>query len=106
MRILVTGVTGYVGAALVPRLPARRPRSSAASARAAHRVTRHPSTAFVEGDVDQRAPAWRRALDGVEVAYYLIHSMERASNGGYDAHERAPPRRFAAAATARRACAA
>ena len=38
------------------------------------------------------------ALDGVDVAYYLIHSMERASNGSFAAREEEGAQRFAEAA--------
>jgi nucleoside-diphosphate-sugar epimerase len=41
-----------------------------------------------------------RALEDVEVAYYLIHSMERAESDGFPARERVAAERFAAAASA------
>lgn len=73
MRILVTGITGYVGSALAPRLVA-----------AGHDVTglaRDPSRSTVPDVPVHRGDAvagagLREALRGVEVAYYLIHSME------------------------------
>ena len=50
------------------------------------------------------APAWTRALDGVDVAYYLIHSMEGAADGAFADLERRQAETFAAAApTPRRA---
>jgi uncharacterized protein YbjT (DUF2867 family) len=72
VQTLVTGISGYVGAALAPRLRA-----------GGHRVrgfTRAPrdrieADELVVGDALSGA-GLDRALDGVEVAYYLIHSME------------------------------
>ena len=42
----------------------------------------------------------RKALDGVEVAYYLIHSMDAATGGGFAGVEQRQAERFAAAARA------
>lgn len=101
MQILVTGVTGYVGAELVPRLK-RDGHTVRGFARAASRVSA-PVDETVEGDAVSGA-GLDRALAGVEVAYYLIHSMQRAGAGGtdpsvsFEALERAAAERFAAAA--------
>jgi uncharacterized protein YbjT (DUF2867 family) len=96
MKILVTGISGYVGARLVPRLQ-----------RDGHTVTgfsRDP------GSVGLSVPVTRgdavsgegldEALDGVDVAYFLIHSMEPSSNGAFDLPERAAAENFARAARA------
>jgi uncharacterized protein YbjT (DUF2867 family) len=72
--ILVTGATGYVGGELLQPLVARGHRVRA--------MTRDPSrkdfpggVEGVEGDVmDPESLA--AALEGVSVAYYLVHSME------------------------------
>lgn len=76
MRILVTGSTGFVGRSLVPALEAD-----------GHEVlagTRRPETYEGPGtpvridlaDTDTLAAA----LDGVDAAYYLVHSMESHGN--------------------------
>jgi uncharacterized protein YbjT (DUF2867 family) len=41
-----------------------------------------------------------QALDGVDAAYYLIHSMEGPANSGFPEHERRAAERFATAARA------
>ncbi len=82
--ILVTGASGYVGAALIPRLvgDGHRVRAFARSperlAAAGVRVDDVALGDAVTGD------GLDAALDGVEVAYFLIHSMETAAGGGGD----------------------
>src|SRR5918992_5437623 len=98
MRILVTGVSGYVGAALPPRLQ-RAGHDVRGFARSRERVR----AAGVElGDVvvgDAISGAGlARALDGADAAYYLMHSMEGAPDGAFPAHERRAADRFATAA--------
>jgi uncharacterized protein YbjT (DUF2867 family) len=73
VQTLVTGISGYVGAALAPRLRAGG-HSVRGFTRQASRV-RVQTDEVVEGDALSGA-GLDRALDGVEVAYYLIHSME------------------------------
>jgi uncharacterized protein YbjT (DUF2867 family) len=98
MRILVTGVSGYAGAALVPRLE-RDGHAVRGFARSRARV--HDAGVLLDdlviGDArtGEGLPA---ALDGIEVAYYLMHSMEGASAGAFAEAERAAAAAFAAAA--------
>lgn len=104
MRILVTGASGFVGAKLIPAL--------AAEGHELRALSRDPSRIAiggaepVRGDVVSGAgiPA---ALAGVEVAYYLIHSMETmpgqpetitGAGAGFAERERLGARRFAVAA--------
>ena len=84
MRILVTGVTGSIGAALVPRLK-RDGHEVVGFARDPSRVTA-PVDRVVQGDA-LTGEGFREALAGVDVAYYLLHSMERAVNGGFASAE-------------------
>src|SRR5579875_1526545 len=119
MNILVTGITGYVGSRLAPRLlqdghavrglsrhggpipaPAERPR---------HRDARAPLSQIevLRGDAVS-GRGLQAALEGIEVAYFLIHSMEPVANGAspgrpapaFPARERAAAENFARAARA------
>jgi uncharacterized protein YbjT (DUF2867 family) len=100
MRILVTGVSGYVGAALVPRL-----QDAGHDVRGFARAPERVLAAGVQlddlviGDAVSGA-GLDRALDGVDAAYYLIHSMEGPANSGFPEHERRAAERFATAARA------
>jgi uncharacterized protein YbjT (DUF2867 family) len=93
MRTLVTGASGFVGRALVPALVA-----------AGHEVragTRRPEAYAGEGrpvglDVLDGS-GLAEALDGCDVAYYLVHSMEAA---GFAEQDRGAAVRFAQAASA------
>jgi len=94
VNILVTGITGYVGSRLTPRL-----------VRDGHRVrgfTRHPGRVelgipVATGDAITGV-GLEYALRGIDVAYFLIHSMEPSSNGSFDVRERAAAENFAQAA--------
>jgi uncharacterized protein YbjT (DUF2867 family) len=100
MPILVTGVSGYVGAALVPRL-ARDGHAVRGFARSPERVraTGVALDDLVLGDV-LTGRGLDRALDGVETAYYLIHSMEGPAGVAFPEQERRAAERFSAAAEA------
>jgi uncharacterized protein YbjT (DUF2867 family) len=99
LQILVTGASGYVGAALAPRLE-RDGHAVRGFARSAERVDAAGAVfdELVIGDASTGA-GLDRALDGVEVAYYLIHSMEGPA-GAFAEAERRQAERFAAAAGA------
>src|SRR3990170_188906 len=100
MRLLVTGVSGYVGAALVPRLQAAG-HEVRGFARSQERVAAAGVALddVVLGDAISGA-GLGRALDGVDAAYYLIHSMEGPANSGFPDQERRAAERFATAARA------
>jgi uncharacterized protein YbjT (DUF2867 family) len=80
LQILVTGVSGYVGAALVPRLE-RDGHAVRGFARSRERVLAAGAEIddLVLGDATTGA-GLQEALEGVEIAYYLIHSMEGATD--------------------------
>ncbi|MFB4317606.1 SDR family oxidoreductase [Actinomadura sp. 21ATH] len=94
---LVTGASGYIGGRLVPELldAGHRVRCMARSAR---RLRDHPWASRVEVvEADATDPdATRRALEGVAVAYYLIHAIGGGS--GFAETDRRAARTFAAAA--------
>lgn len=96
-RVLVTGVTGYVGGRLAPRLVEMGYRVRV-MVRDPHRFQGRPwsrQVEVVQGDVLDPLTL-SAALEGVDVAYYLIHSML----GGADFQQRdlAAARRFGQAA--------
>jgi uncharacterized protein YbjT (DUF2867 family) len=97
MRTLVTGVSGYVGAELAGRLRAGG-HHVRGFARSPERVTVAVDE-LVLGDVTNGA-GLDAALDGIDVAYYLVHSMETGIDGAFAERERASASAFAAAAEA------
>jgi uncharacterized protein YbjT (DUF2867 family) len=74
-RILLTGATGYVGGSLLPVLleDGHHVRALARDAQRA-RGKLPPEVEIAEGDVVS-GEGLAEALDGVDVAYYLVHSM-------------------------------
>jgi uncharacterized protein YbjT (DUF2867 family) len=96
---VLTGATGYVGGRLAPRL-LERGYCVRVLARDANRLAARPwreQVEVCEGDVGD-ADAVRRALQGVEVAYYLVHSMQ--SGADFAARDRRNAQAFAHAARA------
>ncbi len=95
MNILITGASGYVGGALVPRL-VDAGHEVRAFARDPSRV--RPGVEVVRGDAVTDA-GLDEALRGINVAYYLIHSLEAGADG-FRARERRAAENFATAARA------
>jgi uncharacterized protein YbjT (DUF2867 family) len=93
MRILLTGVSGAIGSQLAPAL-ARAGHDVRGFARDPARVA--AAMPVVRGDAITGA-GLDEALAGIDVAYFLIHSMEGAG-AGFEARERATARNFVAAA--------
>jgi uncharacterized protein YbjT (DUF2867 family) len=83
--ILVTGATGYIGGRLVPRLLELGYRVRCLVRDPARLAGRPwaPSIEMTAGDVLE-ADSLLPALQGVDTAYYLVHSLA----GGSDFHER------------------
>jgi len=103
MRILVTGVSGFVGGRLVPRLR-RDGHELRGFARDPARVDPALGIPLVVGDA-VTGIGLAEALDGIDVAYFLIHSMEPVADDSaaardFGARERAAAERFAAVARA------
>ena len=75
LRVLVTGATGYIGGRLVPRLLADG-HAVRCVARNPNRLAGHPwpGAEIVAGNLGD-PEATHRALQGIDVAYYLVHSM-------------------------------
>jgi uncharacterized protein YbjT (DUF2867 family) len=102
MRILVTGITGAIGSVLAQRL--------VAEGHEVRGLTRDPDAAragdrlpdgieLIAGDA-VTGEGLGRACEGVDVAYYLIHSMEPAPDVQFDALELTAAQNFRAAAGA------
>lgn len=96
MNVLVTGITGYLGSLMVPRLE-REGHRVRGFAREPDRVT--ADVPVIAGDAIS-GDGLERALDGIDVAYFLIHSMEPAADDPFASRERVAAERFAAAAGA------
>ena len=97
MRILVSGASGYVGSRLIPRLVACGHEVSCMvrdASRVDPRVAESTRTVVADALQPQGMAA---ALQGIEVAYYLIHSMS-ALGGDFQKRDRLAARNFAVAA--------
>jgi uncharacterized protein YbjT (DUF2867 family) len=95
MRVLLTGASGAVGAALAQPL-----RDAGHEVRAFARDPARVRVAVddvVTGDA-VAGTGLDEALDGVDVAFYLIHSMEAEAGGGFADAERRAAEHVAAAA--------
>ncbi|MFJ1758201.1 SDR family oxidoreductase [Kitasatospora sp. NPDC088134] len=99
MRCLVTGATGYLGGRLVPELLASGFHVRCL-ARDPARLRDHPWRASVEvvaGDVT-RPDSLDGAFEGVDVAYYLVHSL--GGGADFETVDRDAARAFGRAAAA------
>ena len=96
MRILLTGATGYVGGCLLEELQ-RRELSVRCLVRRPEKLAGRTAatTEIVTGDAGDPA-ALARACAGVDVAYWLVHSME--SGVDFERADRLAAERFATAA--------
>ena len=98
MKILLTGATGYVGRCLLPELERRGDTVRCLARRPGKLVGKTgPGTEIVTGDAaDPEALA--AACAGIDVAYWLVHSME--SGVDFERADRLAAERFGAAAKA------
>jgi uncharacterized protein YbjT (DUF2867 family) len=93
---LITGATGYVGGRLLSRLTADT-RPVRALARRPELVAQLPGVETARADL-LGGEGLDAALEGVTTAYYLVHSMEPASDGGFAARDRRAAESFGRAA--------
>lgn len=94
-RVLLTGATGYIGGLLLRRFEAHHVRVRALARDPARLGPLAPTTEAVRGDCLDAA-SLDAALVGIEVAYYLVHSM--AGAGDYAATDRHAAETFGRAA--------
>jgi len=97
--VLVTGATGYIGGRLVPRL-LEAGHVVKVLVRSPDKIARVPwrdEVDVVESSLED-GDALRDALAGVDVFYYLVHSM--AAGAGFEAKEKAMATTAAEAAAA------
>jgi uncharacterized protein YbjT (DUF2867 family) len=99
VQVLVTGASGAIGAELVPRL-AGAGHTVRAFGRDPARIVVAGATEIVSGDAIS-GEGLADALDGIDVAYFLIHSMETALDGAgtFADRDRVAAANFAAAAS-------
>ena len=99
LHCLVTGATGYIGGRLVPQLLSAGHRVRCL-ARTPSKLRDRPWTGQVEtvrGDVTDQA-SLRSAMEGIDVAYFLVHAMGTGSS--FEETDRRAAHSFAAAARA------
>lgn len=96
-RLLLTGATGFVGAAVQPALVAAGWSVRCLTRDLARARARRPELDWVAGDVADEASC-RRALKGCSAALYLVHSM--GEGAGYQRRDEKAAGSFARAAAA------
>ncbi len=101
MKVAVLGITGAIGSTLAPRLLAAG-HDVRGFSRHPPDVREHPELSAVDfhtGDMST-GEGLERALSDVDVAYYLVHSMEAAAGANFPEVERRSAENYASAARA------
>ncbi|MBV9573264.1 MAG: SDR family oxidoreductase [Acidobacteriales bacterium] len=96
MKILVTGASGYIGRQLAEKLSAAGHNVTCMVRNAARVPHPYPQIKYVEADALQ-ADTLPPALNGIDAAYYLIHSMSGQVEG-FEKRDREAAHNFAIAA--------
>ena len=94
-HVLVTGATGYIGGRLVERLHGRNAHIRCVTRDIGRLEGRWAGVELIQGDLANEE-ASRQALEGIDVAYYLVHSM--ASGSSFRERDRQIAQIFSAAA--------
>jgi uncharacterized protein YbjT (DUF2867 family) len=90
MNVLVTGATGFVGRSLVPAL-LNAGHAVTAMTRDASSYEAPTDVAVIEGDLLER-DTLDGAFDGIDAAYYLVHSLQ--AGAAFAERDRAAARNF------------
>jgi len=94
MKILIAGATGFVGSLLVPALITESHSVRCLSRNPARARERLPAGVDIrKGDVHD-GTSLAEAMSGVDVAYYLVHSMD-ANESDFEERDRNAARQFA-----------
>jgi uncharacterized protein YbjT (DUF2867 family) len=95
-RILLTGATGAIGSRLLPAL-LERPSPVRALVRNPEKANLSDEVEVARGDLFS-GEGLDQALDGVDVAYYLVHAMGRGNTGDFETLDRRGAQSFGEAA--------
>jgi len=95
-RILLTGATGAIGGRLLPAL-LERGTPVRALVRNPAKLVADPIVERAQGDL-LAGVGLDAALEGVDVAYYLVHAMGRGNTGDFEELDRQGAQAFGAAA--------
>ena len=71
-NILITGATGFIGSKLIQKFSKR---GNTVTAMSRQDMENQPAIKYVKADVFNSTEL-EKAMEGIEVAYYLLHSME------------------------------
>lgn len=86
-KLLLTGATGFVGGALLDRLRGTEPIRCLVRDSAKLDESPESDVEVVEADLSDPS-SLDAAFDGIEQAYYLVHSMEDGHSGGFADRDR------------------